>query len=55
MRLAGRGMPDAKAPGDFYVVLQIVVPPDPTEEERALFERLAAVSRFDPRSGFGKP
>ena len=55
MRLAGRGMPDAKAPGDFYVVLQIVVPPDPTEEERALFERLAAVSSFDPRSGFGKP
>jgi curved DNA-binding protein len=54
LRLSGRGMPGAKGHGDFYVVLQIVVPPSPGDEERALYERLAAVSGFDPRPGFPK-
>lgn len=55
LRLSGRGMPDAKGSGDFYVMLQIVVPPDPTTQEKALYEQLAALSSFDPRPGFPKP
>ena len=35
--------------GDQYVRLKIVVPPKPSEQERELFERLAAVSNFRPR------
>jgi DnaJ-class molecular chaperone len=35
--------------GDLYVKLKIVVPKNPTEEERRLFEELARVSRFRPR------
>lgn len=52
LRLRGEGMPDPRgAPGDLYAVVKIVVPRRPTREERELFERLAEVSRFDPRSG----
>lgn len=54
LRLSGRGMPEVRDKGDFYVVLQIVVPPELTEEERALYEKLAALSRFEPRPGFSK-
>lgn len=54
LRLSGRGMPGAAESGDFYVMLQIVVPPETTEEERALYEKLAALSTFDPRPGFPK-
>ena len=38
-------------PGDLYAVVEIHVPKTPTDEERELFERLAQVSRFDPRRG----
>lgn len=55
LRLSGRGMPDPKGKGDFYVLLQIVVPSELTEEERALYEKLAALSTFDPRPTFPKP
>ncbi|HEY8431254.1 MAG TPA: DnaJ C-terminal domain-containing protein [Sandaracinaceae bacterium] len=36
--------------GDLYAEIQIVVPPEPSPEERALYEQLAAIGRFDPRS-----
>ncbi|GAA0411151.1 curved DNA-binding protein [Acrocarpospora corrugata] len=45
LRLRGRGL----AGGDLYAEARIMVPPHPTDEERKLFERLAASSRFDPR------
>jgi DnaJ-class molecular chaperone len=35
--------------GDLYVKLKIVVPKNPTVEERRLFEELKRVSRFRPR------
>jgi DnaJ-class molecular chaperone len=35
--------------GDQYVKLKIVVPPEPTDNEKDLFRKLAAESRFNPR------
>ncbi|GAA4492766.1 DnaJ C-terminal domain-containing protein [Actinoallomurus oryzae] len=50
LRLRGRGLPNPRgAAGDLFAEIQIVVPPRPTDEERRLFERLAAASTFDPR------
>jgi curved DNA-binding protein len=51
LRLRGQGMPGSRgAPaGDLYAVLTIRVPKRLTKKERELFERLASVSKFDPR------
>ncbi|MEU7747792.1 DnaJ C-terminal domain-containing protein [Nonomuraea sp. NPDC049158] len=51
LRLRGRGMPDPRGggAGDFFAEVRVMVPPRLTEEERSLFEQLAAVSAFDPR------
>ncbi|MFF4417652.1 DnaJ C-terminal domain-containing protein [Streptosporangium sp. NPDC001559] len=50
LRLRGRGMPSPReGPGDLFAEIQIMVPPRPTDEERKLFEQLAAASEFDPR------
>jgi curved DNA-binding protein len=50
LRLRGRGLPRRDGErGNLYAVVQIAVPKEPSEEERELFERLAAVSQFDPR------
>jgi curved DNA-binding protein len=50
LRLRGEGLPSTNgAAGDLYAVLAVHVPKRLKEEERELFERLAAVSRFDPR------
>ena len=56
LRLRGQGLPrDAGASGDLLVEVQIVVPADPSDEERELFERLAEVSSFEPDSRKEKP
>ncbi|OYY92874.1 MAG: hypothetical protein B7Y41_14035 [Hydrogenophilales bacterium 28-61-23] len=52
LRLTGRGMPVPEGVGDFYVQLQIVLPPTLSDEERALYEGLQAASSFDPRPDF---
>jgi curved DNA-binding protein len=53
MRLKGRGIPSG-TPGDFYVVLQIAVPPAKSAAERALYEKLAAEFKaFNPRDALG--
>ncbi|GAA3793892.1 J domain-containing protein [Sphaerisporangium flaviroseum] len=50
LRLRGRGLPNPKGPpGDLYAEVRIMVPPRLTDEERSLYERLAAVSDFNPR------
>jgi curved DNA-binding protein len=50
MRLRGRGLPNPRGrPGDFYAVAKVMVPEELTDDERRLFEQLAAVSGFDPR------
>ncbi|MGW4637959.1 DnaJ C-terminal domain-containing protein [Sphaerisporangium sp. NPDC004334] len=52
LRLRGRGLPDPRgAPGDLYAEARVMVPSKVTDEERGAFERLAAVSHFNPRSG----
>jgi curved DNA-binding protein len=52
LRLTGRGMPASDGAGDFYVLLQIVLPPTLSDEERTLYERLQTVSSFNPRPTF---
>jgi curved DNA-binding protein len=50
LRLRGRGMPNPNGtPGDLFAEVRIMVPPQPTDAERRLFEELAAASQFDPR------
>jgi curved DNA-binding protein len=52
MRLPGRGLPNPRGqPGDLYAEARIVVPAKLSREERRLFEELAKVSTFNPRSG----
>lgn len=49
LRLKGRGLP-GKPPGDQYVELEIVVPPNSSERERALYEQLEQEQSFNPRA-----
>jgi curved DNA-binding protein len=50
LRLAGRGLPTPRGGhGDLYCVLQIATPASLTEREKALYEELARISRFNPR------
>ncbi len=50
LRLRGQGLNlRGGGRGDEYVRLKIVIPPRMTEGERALFEKLSAESRFNPR------
>jgi curved DNA-binding protein len=52
LRLRGQGMPDLKGPpGNLIAEIRIVVPRRPNKEERELYEKLAAVSDFNPREG----
>jgi len=51
LRLRGAGMPGPKGQaGDLYATVKIKVPKSLSKEERELFEQLAEVSNFDPRS-----
>ena len=49
LRLKGRGIP-AKAPGDLYVVVQIVLPPATDEKTRAIYQRMQEELEFNPRA-----
>jgi len=51
LRARGRGLPKGKSGerGDFYVVLDVRLPPTLNEEERSLWEKLRSVSTFQPR------
>lgn len=51
LRLRGLGLPKSDgSKGDLYAIITIVMPPTPTDEERALWEKLAATSTFNPRA-----
>jgi curved DNA-binding protein len=51
LRLRGRGLPNPRGrPGDLYAEVKIMVPDQLSAQERRLFEELAAVARFDPRT-----
>ncbi len=50
IRLTGRGLPNPKgSAGDLYIELKVVVPEQPSETEKALYEQLAQASSFSPR------
>jgi curved DNA-binding protein len=50
LRLRGRGLPNPRGqPGDLYAEVQIMVPPKLSDQERRLFEQLAATSTYNPR------
>ncbi|MFT5532611.1 MAG: curved DNA-binding protein [Burkholderiaceae bacterium] len=51
LRLGGRGLPASSgANGDLYALVRIVIPKTLSPAERALYEQLAAISDFKPRS-----
>jgi curved DNA-binding protein len=52
LRLKGRGIP-ASPPGDFYVALQIALPPAIDEKAKAAYAALAAAVPFNPRANLG--
>jgi curved DNA-binding protein len=55
LRLAGKGFPkDSRSFGDQYVEIQIVVPKNPSDLERELYEKLLRVQSFDPRENLLK-
>ena len=54
LRLAGKGYPVEGERGDQLVEMQIVVPSEPSEAERELYEQLKAVETFNPRDSIMK-
>ncbi len=52
LRVKGRGIP-GPAPGDLYVVLQIVVPPSDSDKAKELYRRMAEELKFNPRAKLG--
>lgn len=52
LRLKGRGIP-ASPPGDFYVVLQIALPPADDDTAKAAYAAMAAALPFNPRASLG--
>ena len=52
LRLRGRGIP-GKTPGDFYVMLELVLPPAIDEKARAAYRQMASDLAFDPRASLG--
>lgn len=50
-RLSGKGLPKGKSGGfgDLFAVIQIIMPPTATEEERRHWQALADISKFNPR------
>ena len=52
LRVRGRGLPKGQSVGergDLYVVANVQLPQQLSDEERALWEKLSRVSRFNPR------
>ncbi|MCK9395405.1 MAG: DnaJ domain-containing protein [Methylobacter sp.] len=52
LRLIGRGLP-ARMPGDFYVILQIVLPPAHSEEAKTAYQKMQHEFDFNPRISLG--
>ena len=52
LRVRGRGLPKGKTGerGDFFVTLQVVLPTQISEADRALWEQLRNTSTFNPRA-----
>lgn len=52
LRLKGRGIP-AKEKGDFFVVLNLVLPPAESEKAKSLYQKMARDFAFNPRTHLG--
>jgi len=53
LRLGKRGLPKRReGEGDLFAIVQVVVPPSPSDREKALFKDLAEASTFNPRATF---
>ncbi len=52
LRLKGKGIP-GRTPGDFYVVVQVVLPPADNEEAKRIYEEMAQKLAFNPRAALG--
>jgi curved DNA-binding protein len=52
LRLKGRGIP-AAAPGDLYLVLEVVLPAAATEKAREFYQMMARELAFNPRQNLG--
>ncbi|WP_019939163.1 DnaJ C-terminal domain-containing protein [Bordetella sp. FB-8] len=52
LRLRGRGLPGEPA-GDFYLVLEVVLPPADSDKARQLYETMAREMPFNPRQRQG--
>lgn len=52
LRLKGRGIP-GKIPGDYYVLLQIALPPADSEAAKAAYREFEKTLPFDPRTRLG--
>ena len=52
LRLKGRGIPGDPT-GDFYVMLQIVIPPADTETAKDFYRNMAEQFKFNPRAKLG--
>lgn len=52
LRLKGRGLP-TQEPGDFFVMLQIVLPPADTESAKAVYRNMQEQLDFNPRQSLG--
>jgi len=52
LRLRGRGIPGSPV-GDFYVLLELVLPPANDDKARALYRQMARDLAFDPRTTLG--
>jgi curved DNA-binding protein len=53
LRLKNRGLSSKKQVGDQYVTLAIHTPSAKTAEQRELYEKMATLMPYNPRSGFG--
>lgn len=52
-RVTGKGVTGPKRTGDLLVTVEVAVPENPTDEERALIERLRDLQSTDPRPHLG--
>ncbi len=52
LRLKGKGIP-GKPPGDFYVILQIALPPADTESAKQAYREFEKAVPFNPRAHLG--
>lgn len=53
LRLKGRGMPAKPVAGDQYAIVQINTPPANTEDQKALYKKMAETMPFNPRTNWG--